>query len=282
MRGRVCGGGPAADRRRHMGEGEVGVGRLDGRTAIVTGAAKGIGEGIARVLAREGARVALADVDGEAGRGVEADLCRGGADVFFQETDVSDEGSVNRLVEAAAARFGRLDVLVNNAGIGVYKTILDATPEEWNRTLAVNLTGVYLCSRAAIPHMQRQRRGAVVNVASVHAVQNVAATSPYAASKGGVLALTRTMAIDFARDGIRVNAVCPGWIETPLTRGIFAASGDFEGMRRQVAERQLLGRLGQPEDVGHAVLYLASDEADFVTGTALMVDAGLTAQLETW
>lgn len=256
--------------------------RFDGRVAIVTGAAMGIGEGVARVLAREGAKLALADVADQEGERVAAELRAAGGDAFFQRCDVSREADVQAFVAATVKRYGTIDVLVNNAGIGVYKTILDATPEEWNRTLAVNLTGVYLVSREVIPHMRAKGRGAVVNVASVHAYQNVAATSPYAASKGGVAALTRTMAIDFARDGIRVNAVCPGWIETPLTHRIFRESGDFEGMRRQVAERQLLGRLGTPEDVGWAVAFLASDEASFITGTSLFVDAGLTAQLETW
>ncbi|MBX5476926.1 MAG: glucose 1-dehydrogenase, partial [Clostridia bacterium] len=203
------------------------MGRLDGRAAIVTGAAMGIGEGIARVLAREGARVALADVADAEGERVAEDLRNQGADAFFVHADVSKESDVKALVAATLERFGAIDILVNNAGIGVYKTILDTTPEEWDRCLAVNLKGVYLCSREVIPHMQKRRRGAVINIASVHAYQNVAATSPYAASKGGVVALTRTMAIDFARDGIRVNAVCPGWIETPLTRRIFAESGDF-------------------------------------------------------
>ncbi len=258
------------------------AGRLDGKTAIVTGGAQGIGEGIARVLAGAGARVVVADVNAERGERVAAALRDGGHEAAFCRTDVSLEEDVRRLMAFTVEAFGGLHVLVNNAGIGVYKTVEEASAEEFDRCIAVNLRGVFLCCKYAIPHLRAAGGGAIVNIASVHAVQNVPGTAPYAASKGGVLALTRQIALDYGRDGIRVNAVCPGWVLTPLTEGIFAASGDPEGMRAQVARRQVLGRIGTPEDVGKAVLYLASDDASFVTGTALFVDGGLTAQLETW
>ncbi|MEW6045277.1 MAG: glucose 1-dehydrogenase [Bacillota bacterium] len=256
--------------------------RLKDRVAIVTGAAMGIGKGIATVLSREGARVVVADIDESEGRKTAEAIEKAGGQAMFVACDVSQETQVRRLIELTVERFGCIDILVNNAGIGVYTPVHETTLEAWNRCLAVNLTGVFLCSKYALPYLRTSRHGAIVNIASVHAYQNVGGTAPYAASKGGVVALTRVMAIDYAADNVRVNAVCPGWIDTPLIQRIFRESGDYEEMRKRVSERQLLRRLGTPEDVGHAVAYLASDEASFVTGTSLFVDSGLTAQLEQW
>ena len=256
--------------------------KLQGKVAIVTGAAMGIGKGIASVFLREGAKVVIADVNQGEGEKTAGLLRNGGRDVFFQPCDVSNESSVQRLVEATLSRYHVLHVLVNNAGIGVYKSVLDATVEEFDRCLAVNLRGVFLCSKYAIPHIKAAGGGAIVNVASAHSYQNVGGTAPYAASKGGVVALTRVMAIDHGRDKIRVNAVCPGWIYTPLIKGIFAGDPDPEKAKRDVEHRQVLGRLGTPEEVAEAVAFLASEEASYITGASLMVDNGMTAQLETW
>lgn len=256
--------------------------RVKDRVAIVTGAAVGIGQGIATVLSREGAKVVVADVDETAGRRTVEELRQAGGDAIFVRADVGDEAQVRAMVDQAVRQYGRLQILVNNAGIGVYTPVHETSLADWERCLRVNLTGVFLCSKYALPHLKAAGGGAIVNIASVHAYQNVGGTAPYAASKGGVAALTRVMAIDYARDKIRVNAICPGWIYTPLIERIFRESGDFEGMKRRVGERQLMGRLGTPEDIGYAVLYLASDESSFVTGTSLFVDSGLTAQLETW
>lgn len=256
--------------------------RVKDRVAIVTGAAMGIGKGIATVLSREGAKVAVADVNAEEGQRTVEALKRGGGDALFVRTDVADEAQVRALVDQTVDRFGSLSILVNNAAIGVYTPVHETTLEAWERCLRVNLTGPFLCAKYALPHLRAAGRAAIVNIASVHAYQNVGGTAPYAASKGGLAALTRVMAIDYARDGIRVNAICPGWVYTPLIERIFRESGDFEGMKRTVTQRQLLGRLGTPEDIGNAVLYLVSDESGFVTGTSLFVDSGLTALLETW
>lgn len=256
--------------------------RVKGKVAIVTGAAMGIGQGIATVLAREGARVVVADVNAEEGARTTEALTRTGGEALFVRTDVGDEGQVRAMVDRSVERFGSLSILVNNAAVGVYTPVHETSLESWERCLRVNLTGPFLCSKYALPHLKAAGGGAIVNIASVHAYQNVGGTAPYAASKGGLAALTRVMAIDYARDGIRVNAVCPGWVYTPLIQRIFRESGDFEGMKRTVEQRQLLGRLGTPEDIGYAVLYLVSQESAFVTGTSLFVDSGLTAQLETW
>jgi len=256
--------------------------KLQDKVAIVTGAGKGIGQGIARVFVKYGAKVVVADWDEDAGLRTADELRRSGGDAIFVKCDVSNEEQVKAMIQAAIASYGRLNILVNNAGIGVYKTVLDTTSEDWDRCLGVNLKGVFLCSKYAIPHIKAAGGGAIVNIASVHSYQNVGGTAPYAASKGGVVALTRVMAIDHGRDNIRVNAICPGWIDTPLIQGIFAASPDPEEAKRAVERRQILGRLGRPEEVGEAAAFLASDEASYITGASLMVDNGMTAQLETW
>ena len=254
--------------------------QLTDRVAIVTGAAKGIGRGIAVEFAHEGAVVLVADVDEDDGHETVKELETAGGTAAFQPCDVADEDDVRRLIEAATTRFGRLDVLVNNAAVGVYQPVHEAATEDFDRALAVNLRGPFLCTKYAAQAMRGG--GAIVNIASVHSVQNVGGTAPYAASKGGVASLTRASAIDLAPFGIRVNAICPGWIDTPLIQGIFAADSDPAGMRRTVERRQLLKRLGTPADVGRAAVFLASDDAAYVTGSLLFVDAGMTAQLESW
>jgi NAD(P)-dependent dehydrogenase (short-subunit alcohol dehydrogenase family) len=256
--------------------------RLEGRVAVVTGGAMGIGEGIAQQFVREGAKVVIADVDEGAGRRTAEALGAGAGAVRFVRCDVSSEEQVSRLLEATISAFGALHVLVNNAAVGVYKSVTEATVEEFDRCLAVNLRGVFLGIKHATPRIKAAGGGSIVNIASVHAVQNVGGTAPYAASKGGVAALTRAAAIDLARDGVRVNAICPGWIYTPLIRGIFEGAPDPAEMKRQVERRQLLGRLGQPEEIGRAAVFLASDDSSYVTGSLLFVDSGMTAQLETW
>jgi len=256
--------------------------KLRDKVAIITGAGKGIGQGIARVFVKYGAKVVVADWDEAAGAQTAEELRRSGGDAIFVKCDVSNEEQVKALIQATLDRYGRIDILVNNAGIGVYTPVLETSLEQWNRCLAVNLTGVFLCSKYALPHIKAAGGGAIVNIASVHSYQNVGGTAPYAASKGGVVALTRVMAIDHGRDNIRVNAICPGWIDTPLIRGIFANAPDPVEARRAVERRQILGRLGTPEEVGEAAAFLASDEASYITGASLMVDNGMTAQLETW
>ena len=256
--------------------------KLENKTAIVTGGAMGIGKGIAAVFLREGANVVIADVNRTEGEKTAAELKRDGVGPVFIECDVAQEEAIRRMVGQTVDRFKALHVLVNNAGIGVYKPVLDTSTEEWDRCLAVNLRGVFLCSKYAIPHIKTAGGGAIVNIASVHSYQNVGGTAPYAASKGGVVTLTRVMAIDHGKDKIRVNAICPGWIYTPLIQGIFAGDPDPAKAKQAVERRQVLGRLGNPEEVGEAAAFLASDEASYITGASLMVDNGMTALLESW
>jgi NAD(P)-dependent dehydrogenase (short-subunit alcohol dehydrogenase family) len=195
---------------------------------------------------------------------------------------VASEDDIRRLMAETEEALGGLDVLVNNAAVGVYKSLTEATAEDFDRAVAVNLRGVFLCMKHATPLLRRSGSGSIINIASVHSVQNVGGTVPYAASKGGVAALTRAAAIDLAADGIRVNAICPGWIDTPLIRGIFDTAEDPAAMRAAVEKRQLFGRLGTPEEIGRAAVFLASGDSTYVTGSLLFVDSGMTAQLEPW
>jgi NAD(P)-dependent dehydrogenase (short-subunit alcohol dehydrogenase family) len=254
--------------------------RLEGRVGIVTGGAQGIGEGIAEELAREGAAVVVADVQADEAEQVAERLRSQGGSALAIRCDVSEEDEVAALVDRAVGELGGLHVIVNNAALGIYKPVTEATVEEFDHCLAVNLRGVFL----GIKHGARAMGdggGSIVNIASVHSVENVGGTAPYAASKGGVAALTRAAAIDLA-PRIRVNAICPGWIDTPLIRGIFESDPDPSAARASVERRQLLGRLGEPREVGRAAVFLASDDSSYVTGSLLFVDNGMTAQLETW
>jgi NAD(P)-dependent dehydrogenase (short-subunit alcohol dehydrogenase family) len=251
------------------------------KVAIITGSAKGIGKGVAEVLAEEGAKIVLVDWDQETGEETLQAFKKAGHEAIFVHCDVSNEDQVKAMIQKAIDTFGCIDVLVNNAGVGVYKPLLEASSEDWDHCLGVNLKGVFLCSKYAIPHMQAIGKGAIVNMSSVHSHATVNGVAPYAASKGGITALTRSMAIDYG-PAIRVNAIAPGWVLTPLIQGIFDSYDDPAAQQLAVEERQVMKRIGRPRDIGHAAAFLASDEASFVTGTLLFVDGGLTAQLESW
>ena len=255
--------------------------RFVDQVVIVTGGAKGIGWGIAKVFSQEGAKVVITDWDDVNGPKTAEELRQAGGEAIYIKCDVSNEDQVKAMVEQTIQTFGRIDVLVNNAGIGVYKSVLDTSSEDWDRCLNVNLKGVFLCSKYVIPHMQKQGKGNIINISSVHSFQTVNGVAPYAASKGGITALTRNMAIDYGPT-IRVNAIAPGWVLTPLIQSIFDSYPDPEAQRKAVEQRQVMKRIGRPEDIGYAAAFLASDEASFITGTQLFVDGGLTAQLETW
>jgi NAD(P)-dependent dehydrogenase (short-subunit alcohol dehydrogenase family) len=249
------------------------MGRLDGKVAVITGAAGGIGREAALLFSSEGARVCVADVGREAGEKT-ASECR---EAFFVQADVSDPKSVQAMFDATVKRYGRVDVLYNNAGImpADDDSILTTEPEAWDRVMTVNAKGVFLCCKYGIPHLLNTGGGSVINVASFVALMG-AATSQigYTASKGAVLAMSRELAVQFARQGVRVNALCPGPVETPLLMRIFNANpGALE--RRRV--HWPMGRLGQAREIANAALFLASDESSYVNGSTFVVDGGITA-----
>jgi meso-butanediol dehydrogenase/(S,S)-butanediol dehydrogenase/diacetyl reductase len=248
--------------------------RLKDRVAIVTGGASGIGKATAELFAREGARVAVADSSPDGAETVRAIKIAGGESEFVQ-VDVSDSIQVAKMAEVAIQAYGRIDVLVNGAGILYYGTVLETDERAWNRVLSINLTGTYLCCRAVLPHMIRQGGGSIINVASTVGAHDACANAvAYVTSKGGVTLLTKAMAIDHARQGVRVNALVPGATDTPMIRKMLTPEA-LEAM----ALSHPIGRLGRPEELAKAVLFLASDDSSFVTGSAMYVDGGQTAKV---
>jgi NAD(P)-dependent dehydrogenase (short-subunit alcohol dehydrogenase family) len=252
------------------------VGEFAGKTVVVTGGGQGIGRAVAAAFAARGARIVLAEADRARGEDAAAELAEAGHDVLFHETDVADPESVRAMVAAALARFGSVDVLVNNAGIGG-PGILSGTLDDWDRVLAVNLRGAYLTARAVREPMRRAGGGAIVNIASTRALMSEPDSEPYAASKGGLLALTHALAISLGPDRIRVNAICPGWIETSRWRPR-GARGEPD-LRPEDHAQHPVGRVGQPEDVAEAAVFLASPRAGFITGQYLVVDGGMTVKM---
>lgn len=250
--------------------------RMTRKIAIITGAQSGIGLATARRFAAEGAAVVLADV-------VDAspatnELLGSGAQARFVQADVSNASQVEALLEQTLSAYGGVDVLVNSAGVELPKRITDTTEAEWDRLMDVNLKGVFLCSRAAIPVMQRQGGGVIVNVGSELGIVGGSEIAAYCASKGGVVQLTKAMAVDHAADGIRVNCVCPGPVDTPLLEAIIRGSADPEKERLAILEKTLMKRFGQPTEIASVILFLASDESSYMTGSVLLVDGGATAQ----
>ncbi len=249
------------------------MGRLDGKVAVITGAASGIGREAALLFSSEGARVCVADMGVEAGEKT-ASECR---DAFFVKANVSDPKSVESMYAETEKRYGRIDVLYNNAGImpADDDSILTTEPDAWDRVQAVNAKGVYLCCKYGIPHLLDAGGGSVINVASFVALVGAATSQiSYTASKGAVLSMSRELAVQFARQGIRVNALCPGPVETPLLMRLFSETpGAYE--RRGV--HLPIGRLAKAREIANAALFLASDESSYVNGATFMVDGGLTA-----
>jgi NAD(P)-dependent dehydrogenase (short-subunit alcohol dehydrogenase family) len=257
------------------------MGEFDDRVALVTGGAGGIGRGIVEGFVQAGAAVAVADANSSAANELVSALNHKGHRTIATIGDVAQAENAARMVTETVRAFGRLDVVVNNAGIqpSGWSYRIEETPEEvWDRIIGVNLKGVFLVSRASIPEIRKAGGGVIVNIASVQALQSGPKVPSYAASKGGVLAMTRNMALDYARENIRVVAVCPGTIDTQMVReNARAEGGDLDNVLRRMGALNPLGRLGRPEDIANAVVFLASDRASFITGEYLCVDGGFMA-----
>jgi len=251
--------------------------RLEGKVAVVTGGGSGIGRAAALLFAREGARLCLADQDGEAADAAAAAIRAAGGKAMVRVGDVGEAGRAEADAAAVLSAFGRIDVLLTAAGFSSGGTALTIRPEDWDAVLRVNLWGTWLWARAVLPAMQAAAGGSIVTVASQLARAGGRNNAAYIAAKGAVLSLTKTMALDFAADGIRVNAILPGAIETPLLARSFARSATPETTREASRQRHPMGRFGRAEEVAQAALYLASDAASFTTGTELVVDGGWLA-----
>jgi NAD(P)-dependent dehydrogenase (short-subunit alcohol dehydrogenase family) len=253
------------------------MGRLDGKVCIITGAGGGIGREAALLFSDEGAKICVADVNEDGGRAAAA-AC---SDAFFFKVDVTDEASVQEMCRSTAEHFGGIDVLYNNAGImpADDASILDTKTDAWQRVQDVNTKGVYLCCKAGIPHLLERGGGSIINVASFVALVGAATSQiSYTASKGAVLAMTRELAVEFARRNIRVNALCPGPVETPLLMRLFESQPG--AMERRLVHVPM-GRFAQAKEIAHGALFLASDDSSYVTGSTFLVDGGLTASYVT-
>ncbi len=252
--------------------------RLADKVCVITGAGSGIGRATALCFGAEGAKVVAADINPDAARETSRMIETSGASARAVTVDVTQTASVQQMLQQTVATFGRLDVLVNNAGFGFAATVEHTDEADWDRLMAVNLRGVFLGCKYVIPIMRRQGGGVIVNTASVVALVGVLDRAAYCASKGGVAALTRAVALDHVRDGIRVNCVAPGTVETPYFTDIFAKSTDVAALRTSLEQRHPMERLALPEEIAKAILFLASDESSFCTGSMLVVDGGLTAR----
>lgn len=247
------------------------VGRLQDRVAVVTGGASGIGRAVALLFASEGARIAIGDCSEEA-EAVVREIEQQGGEAIYVKTDVARENDVKHLMDETVTRFGKIDILVANAGIDQISPAHETSLADWQRMIDINLTGVFLSNKYAISHMLSRQSGAIVNISSILGQVGQPDITAYAAAKGGVSNLTRSIAVTYANQGIRVNAVCPGYIETPLLRDL------TEEMVQLRVRKHPMGRMGRPEEVAYACLFLASDESSFVTGINLFADGGYTAQ----
>ncbi|MFW6410305.1 MAG: SDR family NAD(P)-dependent oxidoreductase [Halanaerobiales bacterium] len=248
---------------------------FNGKVAVVTGAARGIGRAAAEAFAESGAKVIVGDIDEVKGKEVAAGI---NGEAKFVKLDVSDSESVQNMVEKARELYGTIDILVNNAGIFYTEDVVDTPEEEWDKLMGVNLRGAYLCSHYVVPEMQKQGSGVVINIASEAGLVGIGGQVAYNVSKAGMISMTKSMAVDHAEDGIRVNAVCPGTSETPLFLNALDEADNPEELRNKYEQIRPLNRLGEPREIAAAILAMASEELGYATGSVLSIDGGYTAQ----
>jgi NAD(P)-dependent dehydrogenase (short-subunit alcohol dehydrogenase family) len=250
------------------------MGRLENKIAIVTGAGRGIGEAIATAFVAEGAAVVIAEKDSALGARVAATLSQAGGRALFVATDVTDQDAAQHAAEEALKAFGAIDILANNAGINVFHAPLETSEEEWRRCFDVDLDGVWRMSKAVLPAMRSAGRGAIVNIASSHSFTIIPGTFPYPVAKHGLLGLTRALGIEYAAEGIRVNAIAPGYIETQLALDYWNTFPDPAAERRRICGLHPPKRIGSPQEVAMTAVFLASDEAPFINATSIVMDGG--------
>jgi len=249
------------------------MGRLDRKVAVITGAGSGIGIETALLFAREGAKIVVADYASEAGEATVRQIGEKGGDALFIKTDVSQASDVERMVKATVEKYGRIDILYNNAGVlGEVAFVGDATEDDWDRLMSINLKGTFLCSKYAVREMIKGGSGVIVNTASAMGFVGLPGNAAYSAAKGGIIQLTRTMALEYASSNIRVNCLCAGWVDTPMNLKL------GERIINWTVRETPMKRWAKPEEIAQAALYLASDESSFVTGAALVIDGGWTAK----
>jgi NAD(P)-dependent dehydrogenase (short-subunit alcohol dehydrogenase family) len=254
------------------------AGRLQNKVALITGAGRGIGLAVARKFAMEGAAVVIAEIDPDTGRAAAEELITDGFRALAVPTDITQEAQVENAVQQAIEQFGGLDILVNNAGKNFYYDATRMTEAEWDAAMNIDLKGAWLCCKYAIPAMIKLGKGAIVNIASVHARVTYKGYFPYAAAKSAVVGMTRNLALDYGMNNIRVNAICPGWVRTDLVQSWFDMQADAQAAEAKVLSVQPLGRIGTPEEIANLVAFIASDEASFITGAELVIDGGMTVQ----
>jgi len=255
------------------------MGRVENKVAIVTGGSLGIGKASCMLLAREGAKVAVTDILDKEGQKVAEEIKNFGGIAKFWHLDVSNEKEVEKVFADIHKTFDRIDVLVNNAGIsGVSKPIDQITEEEWDKVMAVNVKGVFFCTKHAIFYLRKSGSGSIINLSSIYGIVSSPDVPPYHASKGAVRIMTKTDAFFYAKDKIRVNSVHPGFIWTPMVENYLKSQGDIEEGRKYLDSLQPIGHIGEPDDIAYGIVYLASDESKFVTGSELVIDGGYTAR----
>ena len=253
--------------------------RFENKIVIVTGAASGIGETTATKFANEGARVVIADINVENGKKVSQHINNSNGESLFVETNVADYESVNQMVSKTLEKFGLPDILINNAGINVFGEPLNMPDSEWKRAFSVDLDGVWFGCKAVLPHMLEKKKGTIVNVASVHGIQIIPNCFPYPVAKHGVIGLTKALAVDYASKGIKINSISPGYIETPIIDRFFNTKPDPVAARKEAENHQPIKRMGTTDEIANTIMFMSSDECNYMIGANIVVDGGITLRM---